>query len=131
MFYNGVRELKRIKYFSLIILLALSLIIISSCGAPEEVKNDIIGAWGCEFSSGDGPCYIFYIFSADGTYEYIFLNDNSPSKNSENNGTYKIKKDKIVLTESKYENKEIIKYTFTDEKLSLESWVGELIYIES
>lgn len=84
-----------------------------------KLEENLIGGWGYQVNSIDGPCYQFYVFSADYTYQSVWDNENAPSKSSEVKGTYEIKDSEIILTDNSGATDTIIKYSYINGALQL------------
>ena len=84
-----------------------------------KLEENLFGGWGYQIISIDGPCYQFYIFSADYTYQDIWENQNAPSKSSEGKGTYEVNDSEIILTDDSGKTETIIKYSYVNGVLQL------------
>ena len=109
-----------------VFLIALILVaMMVGCSTTTEVAKELYGSWGYLVNSIDGPCYQFYIFSSDGTYQSIWDNQNAPRWSRENKGTYKIKNSEIILTDEEGDVDAIIEYTFNDGELKMVDTLGD------
>ncbi|MBQ3162830.1 MAG: lipocalin family protein [Oscillospiraceae bacterium] len=111
--------MKKFKNAIIVLLTIVMTISLVGCGNTGKVKKQLSGSWGYQIMSINGPCYQFYIFSSDNTYQKKWVNENAPKKNSESEGTYKIEGTQIILTESDGDIDTIIEYSLENDTLKL------------
>ena len=111
--------MKKFKNVVIVLLTIVMTISLVGCGNTGKVKKQLSGSWGYQIMSINGPCYQFYIFNSDNTYQSKWINENAPKKNSEDEGTYKIEGTQIILTESDGDVHSIIEYSLENDTLEL------------
>lgn len=109
------------KIFTFLTIFTLAISMLTACGSNEkEIKEALRGTWGYDvYATALGEkCHQIYKFSNDDTVEAAWINDDASSKNSFHMGTYKIEKDKIVIT---YPDREdiTIEYSYNNGNLKL------------
>ena len=108
--------MKKIISIALLAFICLGLF---GCSNTEEVKAELCGTWGYVQYTINGATYMFYEFSDDGTFNYVWDKETAFGETYEANGTYKIGDLEIVLTKNDGEILTRIAYTFEDDELEL------------
>ena len=94
------------KTIALVLCLAIISLFLVSCGSVNnEVKNELCGTWQAEYPLAK----VTIEFRFDGTYYKNYI---APFASNSTQGTYKIEKDKIILTKSDGSNDGEIEYTY-------------------
>ncbi len=113
---------------TLVILLAIVMVLsLSACGnsekAIEEIRTELCGTWGYYLYADmvDEDCYQVYTFYDDGNVLDMWINEDSPQKNSNHEGSYTISPSdqKIIMNFIDPEKEQIIEYSYDDGNLRL------------
>jgi len=102
------------KYRLVITLVMVTMLTLAAtgCGKTDEMTKQLCGQWGYVVDSIDGECYQIYKFHKNGTYKSIWDNKNASWKSAEDEGTYVINTEEIILTDDEGELDSVIEYDF-------------------